>query len=240
MAKTPKKTPARRPAKKAAAKKPATKAASGRKTSADRSKKPGKVELKRTPPEGLFAHIWEARRGLRASFEAQLKQGITEERLLAYVAFACLMAFVAGLPSAIDAGRGIGEEGAVPGLVAGRFVAVVIFGPLFLYGLAGASHWVAAQMFGGEGSYPAARLALFWALVLGVPIGLMQAIAVQAFGLLGLTGLTGWLGGAVFLVWLWFWTSFLAIAEGFSRAKCYLFALLIIVCVLGVSVLIAR
>lgn len=239
MAKPPAKKKAA--AKKGAAKKPASKKPAPKKATTPKPKpKPGKVEVDRTPPSGLFAHIWEARRGLRASFEAQLSQGVTEERLLAYVAFACLMAFVAGLPSAIDAGRSIGEGGAVLGLVAGRFVAVVIFGPLFLYGLAGASHWVASKMFNGQGTYPSARMALFWALVLGVPIGLLQAILVQALGLLNMQSLTGVLGIGVFLVWLWIWTSFLAIAEGFSRIKCYLFALLIMICVSGLALLIAR
>ena len=120
------------------------------------------MTLDRKEPRGLFAHIWEARRGLRASYEAQIRQGITEERLLAYVAFACFMAFLGGLPLALETAKASGVEMSLPSLVAGRFVAFVFFAPLFLYGIAAVSHLFSHWAFGGTGDYPKARMALFW------------------------------------------------------------------------------
>jgi|GEM_PF-2750209 len=222
MAKTPAKTSA-------AKKKPAP-----RKKAAAKSKaKPHKVTLDRAEPRGLFAHIWEARRGLRASWEAQVRQGITEERLLAYVAFACFMAFLAGLPLALETAKASGVELSLAALVAGRLVAFVFFAPLFLYGLAALAHLFSKWAFAGEADYQSARMALFWALVLGVPLGLMQAIVLQALTLVGMAQLAVVIGIATFLIWLWIWASLHAFAEGFSRVKCYLFMLMSIACVGG-------
>ncbi len=229
---------------KKAARKPATSAkASKSKTPAKKAKDkakpegPFEVELDRKEPKGLFAHMWEARRGLAASFEAQQKQGVTEERLLAYVAFACLMAFVARIPAVLSTVEAAAGDVTVPGLVAGTFVAFVIFAPLFLYGLAGVSHAVSSWAFGGQGTYRLARLALFWALVLVVPIGLVWAAVVQALTLTGFASLVEPLGLLVFAFWLWIWTSFLALAEGFSRMKCFLFVLMSLACLTGLTML---
>ena len=197
------------------------------------------MTLDRKQPRGLFAHMWEARRGLRASFEAQLKQGITEERLLFYVAFACLMAFVARLPTVLDVSASSGGQISTPGLVAGSFVAFAIIAPLFFYGVAGLSHLVSVRFFGGTGSYPSARLALFWALVLVIPVGLLWAIVVQGLRLSGAGQLIEPLGLVVFGFWLWIWTSFLAIAEGFSRPKCFLFVIACLICFAGVAILLS-
>ena len=222
---------------------PAKRKAAGRSKAKPKAKsaakpKAHKVTLDRKEPRGLFAHIWEARRGLRASFEAQISQGITEERLLAYVAFACFMAFLGGLPLALETARLSGMELSVPALVAGRFVAFVFFAPLFLYGLAAVSHLFSRWAFGGQGDYPTARMALFWALVLGVPLGLFQALILQALTLSGLGYLSVPVGILTFLIWLWIWASFLAIAEGFGRLKCYLFLLAGIACAGGLIKLI--
>ncbi len=244
MAKTPakKKTSAKR---KPAAK-PRAKTASKAKTAKQRASKPKaakkpegpfEVDLERNEPRGIFAHIWEARRGLGASFEAQIKQGVTEERLLFYVAFACLMAFVARLPTVLETSRAA-EGGISPtGLVAGSFVAFVIFAPLFLYGIAGLSHLVSQRIFGGQGSYPHARMALFWSLILAVPIGLVWALVVYGLRLSGADQMIAPLGLGVFCFWLWIWTSFLAISEDFSRIKCFLFVLVALGCLAGLAII---
>ena len=231
MAKTPaKKKPAAK--RKAAPKgKPKTKAAK-------KPDGPFAVDLKRAEPRGIFAHIWEARRGLGASFEAQVRQGLTEERLLFYVAFACLMAFVARLPTVLETSRSAEGQISTPGLVAGSFVAFVIFAPLFLYGLAGLSHLVSRQIFGGQGSYPGARMALFWSLILAIPLGLVWALVVYALRLTGFATVIEPLGLLVFCFWLWMWTSFVALAEGFSRLKCFLFVLVSLGCIAGIAIIV--
>lgn len=188
-------------------------------------KTPGKGSAK-TEPRSLTL-------GLRSSFEAQKAAGIGEERLLAYVAFACFAAFLAGLPAAIQDSAAEGVAGGAVGLVAGRFVAVVIFGPLFLYGLAAITHMIASRVFGGQGSFFDARFALFWALVLGVPLVVANALAAHLLMQGGQGHLALWLGLGVFLLWLWIWTSLLAIAEGFSRLATFGFVLLAAFCIFG-------
>jgi len=123
MAKTPAKKPA---AKKKAPAKKKTPAKAGSKAAKTKPAKDHKVTLDRKEPRGIVAHIWEARRGLAASFEAQMKQGLAEERLLFYVAFACLMAFVARVPTVIAASEASEGQISTYGLVAGSFVAFVI------------------------------------------------------------------------------------------------------------------
>lgn len=234
MAKTPAKKPA---AKKKAPAKKKTPAKAGSKAAKTKPAKDHKVTLDRKEPRGIVAHIWEARRGLAASFEAQMKQGLAEERLLFYVAFACLMAFVARVPTVIAASEASEGQISTYGLVAGSFVAFVILAPLFLYGLAGLSHLISVWTFGGKGSYPAARLALFWALVLVIPLGLVWALVVQGLRLSGFEAVIEPLGLLVFGFWLWIWTSFLALAEGFSRVKCFLFVVTAMACLAGIMML---
>lgn len=206
-----KKAPARKPAKRAAAKpKPAPR------------------------PPGFVSDVLNLRHGLRASFEAKLARGISEERLLAYLLLTCLCGFVAGLPAAFRLAEGMDADGAFIGLVAGRFVAVVIFGALFLYALAGLSHWFSAWGFGGTGTYPKARLALFWALLIGVPLSLLQSGVGFVAEELGLPVLARTVGLLIFFFWLWIWTSFLAIAEGFSRAGVFLVVLAGCAAVMGI------
>lgn len=217
-------------AKAAAKKKPAApRKPAARKTPA---KKP--ATKPRTPPGGILGDVLSLKLGLRASFEAMLAKGVGEERLLAYVAIACIAAFLAGLPAALDIAATMPGENAVVGLVAGRFVAVVIFGSLFLYGIAALSHWFCYWGFGGQGTFKGARLALFWALFLGIPLSLLQAIFGQALPALGLTSLIQPIGIVLFVFWLWLWTSFLAIAEGFARGAVFLLAIAVCACLTGV------
>lgn len=174
------------------------------------------------------------RAGLRTSFEAMLARGVGEERLLAYVAIACIAAFVGGIPAALDIAATMPDQNAALGLISGRFVAVVIFGSLFWYGVAALSHWFAYWGFNGQGTYQTARLALFWALFLGIPLSLLSAASGQLLPLIGADALLRPLGIALFLIWLWIWTSFLAIAEGFSRGGVFLLALAISACITGI------
>ena len=197
-----------------------------------------KTSRRKQPKPARSAGRWRlAWPGLERSFEAQRASGIGEERLLAYVAFACFAAFLAGLPSAIRAGAAMEAADGTVALVAGRFVAVVIFGPLFLYGLAGLFHWIAAKVFEGSGSYFDARLALFWSLVLGVPLVALQAALSYGFAATGLDGFAAWTGIGVFVVWLWIWTSLMALAEGFSRLATFGLVLLAGFCVFGLMLL---
>lgn len=180
---------------------------------------------KRAPRGGIVGDILGLRAGLRPSFEAMLARGIGEERMFAYLAISCFLAFLAGIPQAVDMAADMPQEDALVGLVAGRFVAWLIFGSLFMYGLAAASHAIAYWGFRGQGTYAGARLALFWALFLAIPLGILYAIVSQLLPLLGLSGLVFSIGLLIFFFWLWLWTGFLAIAEGFPRGSVFLVTL---------------
>lgn len=206
-----------------------------RKTPARRKKPaPGKGAQSVTRT-GFWADIVALRLGLRKQFEAMLSREPSEERLLGIVALVTIIAFLAGLPDAVRIARDMPQDDALLGLVAGRFVATVIFGSLFLYGLAGISHWVAHWAFRGNGTYYGARLALFWALALLIPLVVVNEGLKYALHAAGFQQILPVLGVALFLCWLWIWSSFIAIAEGFARAGVFLFALAICACLVGMG-----
>ena len=210
--------------------KAAAKAKSAPKRAPKRASKPAAKSEARTFTLPKF-------QGFRRNFESQLAANLGEERLLAYVAFACFATYLLGLPTAIRVAEGMEGENAVLAHLAGRFVAVVIFGPLFLYGVAALSHLIAAYAFGGQGTFKRARLALFWSLVLGVPLGLLNLAGLWALEQLGLSAHAETLGIAVFFTWLWIWASCLAMAEGFSRIATFGLCLVVGFCIIGVGLL---
>lgn len=71
----------------------------------------------------------------------------------------------------------------------------------FWYGLAAVSRLI-AKVFGGQGSWYAARLALFWALVAVTPAMLLMGLSLGFLGQGGQTNALGVLVGFVFVV-LW-------------------------------------
>ena len=202
-----------------------------------KSKTPEKTKDASKEPRGLFGHMVHALWGLRPSWDRQVMMGFGEERLLFYVMFACFIGFVTGLPSTLRVAQTLPPEEDVRIFVAGQFVAVLIFGSLFLYGVAGVSHLIARRAFGGVGSYFKARLALFWSLVLGMPLLLVQAIVSLGLGPSGYSDLASLFGALVFLIWAWIWLSFLSFAEGFARQKVMIFAAAIMVIIAGFTLL---
>ncbi|MFK7753815.1 MAG: YIP1 family protein [Sedimentitalea sp.] len=136
-----------------------------------------------------------------------LAMGPREDRALAFLMAFCLVAFVAQLP-------GLARKSHIQGLdldmqMGGALMGSVFLMPLLLYVLAGFSH-VVARVFGGQGDWYGARLALFWSLLASTPLLLLNGLvagfigqgpALQGVGLL-------WCG-----VFLWFWVSSLRTAE---------------------------
>lgn len=111
----------------------------------------------------------------------------------------------------------------------------MLFLPLLLYGIAAISHLVARRVFSGQGSYQKARLALFLALFLSIPLMILNAVAVYFLESQGLGQLSLWVGLVVFGVWVWIWTSFVSIAEGFSRVATFSLFCLIGFCIFGTA-----
>ena len=218
MAKAPAK---RKPAAKKPAKKPAAKRAAKSKS-----------------PNSLVGHIWAARRDLKGSFQAQMDAGYGEERLLAYIAIACIMAFIATLPSALQNEAFLDDGQIIPMMAAQRFVALVFFAPLFFYGLSAISHVIAVWCFGGQGNYFRARIALFWTMLLSVPLIFIQSIALYAIELTGALGYKGIITWSFSLIWLWIWSTGISVAEGFWRVSTFLFVIMLLVVIFGLSLVI--
>lgn len=230
--------------KKPAAKKPATKKPAPRKNPAKTpAKSATNARAKRaandTSRTTITGQVIGAYRDLRASFEAQLGAGYGEERLLAYVALACLLAFVAGIPAALRTGAFVEDGQLLPGIIAGRFVAMVLFGPLFLYGFAALTHVIAVFTFGGRGDYFSARVAFFWSLILGVPLLLIQAIALQAIELSGAESYRQLVTTPIALIWMWIFATGIAVSEGFSRIATFLLFLVVMLVIFGTTLLLS-
>lgn len=143
----------------------------------------------------------------RAVIRDLLAQGRREDRAVVYLMVSCFLIFVSQWPRLRRVAEGY-EPSPWPaevnfeGMMTYTFFAAVIVLPLVMYGLAALSHLV-AKLFGGQGSWFGARLALFWTLLATSPIILF-------FGLVrGLIGpgtqalLVGAIGGLAFgIIWI--------------------------------------
>jgi hypothetical protein len=129
-----------------------------------------------------------------------------EPQLLAYVVFATILSFLARLPGMIG-GNTTGQP--LEAVVGANFVASIIFAPLFFYAVAALTR-LASKVFGGQGSWQSARLALFWPLIALQPLLIMaqflEALALPALVLVGVS----WASGLVFL---WFWYTGMQLSE---------------------------
>ena len=175
-----------------------------------------------SPGFGLAGRIVAAWAGPRASSAALLAERPREARLMGFVAIACLVLFAAG------ALRDFGP--ATPAAeAAARFVALVIFGPLFFYGVAAVAR-VAARAFGGSGGWYETRLATFWAMLVAAPLMLGAALIGRFVGMGGVAdGVAS--GGAA-----WIWSAMLAEAHGF-RLTAAVFAMLLVIVVTAAAAL---
>jgi len=130
-----------------------------------------------------------------------MKQLSGEAQLLAMAMLVCFVGFLAGLPRELAR---VPDEARLQ--AAGwLFTGAMFFGPLFLIGLAALSHLL-ARPFGGRANWQQARLALFWALVLAIPL-----LIVAEFG-------PWWVGLASMIATGWIWAETLSEAEEFSQS----------------------
>jgi hypothetical protein len=152
---------------------------------------------------------------VRGSYRAERALQPGEPRLLFYVMFACALVFAARLPGLLRAAPAAirDGDGTLPAFLGSLLVAHVLFAPLLFYGLAAAARLLARRA-GGRGDWREARLALFWALLLSVPLTVLADAAASLLGLGGAAALV--LTSAPVLPFLWFWALCLAEAEGFQ------------------------
>ncbi|MFZ1726711.1 MAG: YIP1 family protein, partial [Albidovulum sp.] len=69
---------------------------------------------------------------------------------------------------------------------------------------------VVAGVLGGQGSFFAARIVLFWALLAAAPLMLLRGLVA---GLIGPEPQLAIVSGVTFAVFLWFWIAGLRVAE---------------------------
>jgi hypothetical protein len=146
-------------------------------------------------------------RGPGRVMQRLLSMGQREDRALIILMAACVIVFVAQMPRLSRQAHLTGQE--LNMLLGGSLFAWVFIAPLLLYALAGFSH-LAARLFGGQGSFYGARLALFWSLLASTPVLLLHGLIAGFIG-------TGPGLQAVGLLWLavfaWFWGASLLQAE---------------------------
>lgn len=136
-----------------------------------------------------------------------LAQGQREDRALAYLMAACIVIFIAQWPrlSRLAAGFDLAPDAVVPELsqlIAYEFLGWLMVWPLMFYVIGGVSH-VLAKLVGGQGTWYAARLALFWSLLATTPAALLYGLMAGFLGNASGTHLVGaiWLG-AFAVIWL--------------------------------------
>jgi len=136
-----------------------------------------------------------------------LAQGRREDRAIVYLMVSCFLIFVAQWPRLRRVAGGF-EPSPWPaemnfeGMMTYTFFGAVIILPLFMYGVAALSH-VIAKIFGGQGSWYTARLALFWTLLATSPLVLFYGLVRGLIGPGSQAVLVGAIGAVVFLlIWV--------------------------------------
>lgn len=145
-------------------------------------------------------------RNPRGVIRGLLDDGRREDRAIAYVMVACILVFVSQWPRLARqaAGFDIAPGSDAPDLqmtLTYALFAWVIVAPLLLYAVAGASH-VVAKVVGGQGSFYAARIALFWSLLATAPALLFYGLLAGFQGPVVSTQIVGLLWLLAFLtIW---------------------------------------
>ncbi|MCO4848694.1 MAG: YIP1 family protein [Yoonia sp.] len=143
----------------------------------------------------------------RAVMRDLLDQGQREDRALAYLMAACIVIFIAQWPrlSRLAAGfEGTGSQAPeLSQLVAYEFLGWLIVWPLMFYAIAAVAH-IVAKVFGGQGDWYSARLALFWALLATTPMALLYGLMA---GFLGPVAGSDLVGGLWLLSFVVIWIS---------------------------------
>lgn len=172
-------------------------------------------------PQGLVAAIAASWKDLRGGVRRRLDSRPGESGLLAQAYLAAALAFVAGLPSAIEDARALEatQPDALTGVLAGRAFSAIFLFPLLLYLLAAIQRLV-AKAFRGQGSFYSARVTLFWAVIVALPLGLAEGVISALVP--ALPPETGRIvataaSAAVGLGFLSIWAIMTAESEGFAR-----------------------
>ena len=143
----------------------------------------------------------------RVVLRRHLARDASEPFAFAFLLIFLTLAFVSQWPLAAREAYLANEASATPRILARAF-AVLATIPLW-YGLAALSRLV-ARVFGGKGSWYAARVALFWALAAVGPLMLLQGLV---RGFLGAGPALAAIGVVVLIAFLLIWANTLIEAE---------------------------
>lgn len=119
-------------------------------------------------------------RGPGAAVRRQLAAGVGEPRALAYLMVACGLIFVAQWPRLAREAH-LAPEVPLDARLGAALFAWLFVAPLLFYAMAALSHLV-ARLFGGHGTWFGARLALFWSLLVSVPLFLLYGLVAGFIG----------------------------------------------------------
>lgn len=109
-----------------------------------------------------------------AAIRRQLASGVNEGRALAYLMAGCALIFVAQWPR-LAREAFLMPEVPLQARIGAALLGWIFVAPLFFYGFAALSHLL-ARLFGGRGDWFAARLALFWSLLVSAPLFLLYGL----------------------------------------------------------------
>ncbi|MFV2002047.1 MAG: YIP1 family protein [Paracoccaceae bacterium] len=154
---------------------------------------------------GEILRAWRHPRGVMAR---RLSEGAREDRALAYLMIACVLIFVAQWPRLVRNAE-LDDTTSLNAGLAGALFGWLFIAPLTLYALAWLSRGV-ARLLGGKGNAFAARIALFWSLLVVTPLWLLNGLVAGLAGPGIVLNITGAISLAVFLV---VWISSLIEAE---------------------------
>jgi len=136
-------------------------------------------------------------------------KGADEGLAMSWLFVACILFFVARLPSLSRFAFETNQETPFSALALGTFFGVVLVAPIVMYPLAALSHLV-ARMFGGKGRWLDARLALFWALLASTPLVLLNGLVA---GFIGKGPQLTLVSILAFVAFLWIWLRGLIVLE---------------------------
>ena len=171
---------------------------------------------------GFVPDIFKAYFDFKGSFWNQLRNGLSEARLLAYAFFISIVLFLERLPDRISNNHLDPVNEKLLYHVGTDLFVSIFFVPVFFYALSAAAHLV-SLLFKGDGTFFKARVAFFWSTVVASPVLLITGLVQGIFnGLLWAQVIQH----SAALIYAWIFSSIFCTAEGFSSNLPLFFVLL--------------
>lgn len=156
----------------------------------------------------LTQDILQSYRAPRTVLRRRLGPEPREDRALAILMGACLLLFVAQWPGHARAAH-LAPEVPLDARLTGALMGTIFLLPLLAYAVAAASHLL-LRLFGGQGTFHGARMALFWAMLAVAPLMLLNGLVRGMIGPGPAETATGAVAAMAFLA---IWGAGLRVAE---------------------------